>query len=108
MNNIYKIIFIILLNLSPLSIFAQGGIDDGITIAPITPPENTGPGSQGEQIPCPEVPGGGIDDGLNNGCYENVGPGNVPINDYIPLLALAAITIGGITFYRNQNKLFKI
>jgi hypothetical protein len=100
MNNIYKIIFIILLNLSALSLFAQDGIDDGDnTVPPIV-----GPGDS-EQIPCPEIPGGGISDGDSNFCNETVGPGNVPINDYIPLLALAAITIGGITFYRNQRQI---
>ena len=87
MTNIYKIIFIIILNI-PISLFSQDG-----------------PGAEAPP-PLPCNPGDGWDD---NGCDSPTtggpGSGNVPINDYIPLLALAAITIGGITFYRNQKQI---
>ena len=63
------------------------------TDIPLVPP--CGDGSQGipgEETECEDP-------------ITNVPGKNVPINDYIPLLALAAITIGGITFYRNQKQL---
>ena len=102
MNNIYKIVFIILLNL-PISLFSQDGIPGGDYND-----ENPNAGAPGAELPIPGDCNGGAgwdDNGCDNETTGGPGNGNVPINDYIPLLALAAITIGGITFYRNQKQI---
>lgn len=102
MTNIYKIIFIIILNI-PISLFSQDGIPGGDYNG--GDPNAGGPGAEAPP-PLPCNPGDGWDDnGCDNETTGGPGNGNVPINDYIPLLALAAITIGGITFYRNQKQI---
>lgn len=100
MNYIYKIIFVLLLHF-PIYILAQGPGTETI-------PGTGAPGNQYDTTPptpCDDVIGSGWE---TNGCGQDTtgAPGtHVPINDYIPLLALVAITIGGITFYRHQKQI---
>ena len=103
--NIFKKIFLLtIINFSVLS-FAEEGWSGG---GPNGPSEGVGPGGIPDNPDdCVPIPNVDIPDGWNStqNC-EGLGPGtHVPINNYIPLLALAAITIGGITFYRNQKQI---
>lgn len=99
----FKKLFLTLIIILPAISFANDM--EGSLYDPNTNTNNVGTDAP-TSIPCPGgeegIPGEETECNQPN---TNVPGKNVPINDYIPLLALAAITIGGITFYRNQKQI---